>query len=176
MALHILRHTITAAPVGTVYGQWDVPLAESATNDLELAESQLQVVPKLIISSPLQRCLQLATYLSSSRNIPMITDARLMELSFGNWEGKRWDELAGPALDRWMQHYVEVSPPGGESYQELANRVKNALEEYKSLYENEDLLWVTHLGVARAVKSIHGAFSLEESFGWKLPFGTSFSL
>ncbi len=176
MALTLLRHTITAAPTGTVYGQLDVELAASAAEDLELAVSNLAIQPDLIISSPLQRCLKLATFLSEKINIPVETDARLMELHFGEWEGKRWDDLAGPALDFWMQHYVTVAPPGGESYQDLANRVKEALDFYVNVAENQEVVWVTHLGVARAVKAITGEFSLENSFGWKLPFGTAFTL
>lgn len=176
MALTILRHTITAAPVGSVYGQLDVPLGATAETDLENAVNGLTILPNLIVSSPLQRCRELANHLASRRNATLRFDDRLMELHFGAWEGQQWDALAGPELDHWMRHYVTVAPPGGESYQDLANRVEAALNEYLKVAQNQEVVWVTHLGVARAVKAITGSFSLEDSFGWKLPFGCSFTL
>lgn len=176
MALTILRHTITAAPPGTVYGQLDVPLGATAETDLENAINGLSILPNLIVTSPLQRCHQLATYLANRRNAALRIDERLMELHFGAWEGQQWSDLAGPELDHWMQHYITVAPPGGESYQELANRVEQALNEYLELAQNQEVVWVTHLGVARAVQALRGKFTLEDSFSWKLAFGTAFTL
>lgn len=176
MGLILLRHTITNSPVGTVYGQSDVGLGENAIQDIENAVNQLKVVPDRIISSPLQRCLRLAEYLANRRSVKLSIDPRLMELNFGLWEGQRWNDLAGPELDHWMANFVRVAPPQGESYSQLAERVSDAWNDYQELAQTETVLWVTHLGVARALRAQMGHFTLEDSFSWKLPFGTTFSL
>ncbi len=79
---------------------------------------------------------------------PYRLDARLMELSFGDWEGLTWDTIrardpAGMrarANDKW-----DFTPPDGESYATLVARLRPWLDERDS-----DVLVVAHGGVARA--------------------------
>ena len=79
-------------------------------------------------------------------------DPRLMELSFGDWEGLTWAEiaaldpkgLAARRSDKW--NYV---PPGGESYAMLAERVRAWLATLAG-----DALVVAHGGTARALMTI----------------------
>jgi probable phosphoglycerate mutase len=74
-------------------------------------------------------------------------EARLMELTFGAWEGLTWDAikadhpaaLQARAADKWA-----FTPPGGESYAALAERLRPWLAERDS-----DTLVVSHGGVAR---------------------------
>lgn len=42
----------------------------------------------LVISSPLIRAKQTAELVMAGRHLPMITDRRIIELSFGDWEGE----------------------------------------------------------------------------------------
>jgi probable phosphoglycerate mutase len=75
-------------------------------------------------------------------------DARLVELSFGDWEGLTWEMIrardpAGVqtrAHDKW-----DFTPPGGESYATLVERLRPWLAE-----RDGDVLVVAHGGVARA--------------------------
>jgi broad specificity phosphatase PhoE len=75
-------------------------------------------------------------------------DARLMELTFGDWEGLTWDavgarnpmELEARSEDKW-----NFTPPGGESYAMLVERVRPWLDE-----RDGDAFVVAHGGVARA--------------------------
>jgi len=75
-------------------------------------------------------------------------DARLMELTFGDWEGLTWDAvgardaagLKARAADKWG-----FTPPGGESYATLVERVRPWLDE-----RDGDVFVVAHGGVARA--------------------------
>ena len=76
-------------------------------------------------------------------------DARLLELTFGDWEGLTWDSIrardpAGVqarAEDKW-----NFAPPGGESYAMLVARLRPWLDERAG-----DVLVVAHGGVARAL-------------------------
>ncbi|WP_244608804.1 histidine phosphatase family protein, partial [Bradyrhizobium algeriense] len=76
-------------------------------------------------------------------------DDRLVELTFGTWEGMTWKEVrkAEPALaalreqDKW--HYAP--PGGGESYAMLVDRIRPILDDL-----TRDTVIVAHGGVARA--------------------------
>ena len=56
----------------------------------------------LVFSSPLTRCVQLAERLSDN----VTTDARLLELDFGDWEGKRFDDIDVDVLQQWTDNFV----------------------------------------------------------------------
>ena len=73
----------------------------------------------------------------------------LMELTFGDWEGLTWPEVEArdPAgarareADKW--NFV---PPNGESYAQLAERLKRWLDS-----QSQDRFIASHGGVARAL-------------------------
>jgi probable phosphoglycerate mutase len=75
-------------------------------------------------------------------------DERLVELTFGDWEGLTWKEVrkaepqAAAARERNKWAYV---PPNGESYAMLAERVRPILADI-----HRDTVIVGHGGVARA--------------------------
>ena len=55
------------------------------------------------------------------------TDARLMEMSFGDWEGLTFADLQAREARRWRERERDkwrFVPPGGESYAQLAARVR----------------------------------------------------
>jgi broad specificity phosphatase PhoE len=89
------------------------------------------------------------------------TDERLIELSFGEWEGLTWREVRrlSPALaaererDKWG-----FTPPGGESYGTLLTRVAPA---FQSL--DRPTVLVAHGGVARALLAGFAGVSTKEA-------------
>ncbi|MGA2125589.1 MAG: histidine phosphatase family protein [Xanthobacteraceae bacterium] len=82
------------------------------------------------------------------------TDARLEELTFGAWEGftlteiaaRQPDMLAARERDKWR-----FVPPGGESYEQLCERVRNW---YRAL--DRDTIAVAHGGTFRVLLVITG--------------------
>ncbi len=90
-------------------------------------------------------------------------DPRLMEISFGAWEGstwaeiRRWDGARAAARDR--NRWGHQSPgPGGESYAMLAERVAPAIAAL-----TRPTVIVAHGGVARAILVILGHLSSREA-------------
>jgi broad specificity phosphatase PhoE len=78
--------------------------------------------------------------------------AGLREISFGEWEGRRWSELkAGPLSPNLLS--IESSPdgfaPGGESFLRFRERVVTALKNVAGHSENHATAVVTHMGVIR---------------------------
>lgn len=170
MNLYLLRHTQTAVPAGICYGQSDVPLADSFFMEREAIRKTLEDVSfDKIFSSPLSRCKTLAEFIAAS--IPIEYDSRLMELNFGFWEKKDWNEISRTChAQQWFDNYVDMACPGGESYAQLLSRVGSFIDGLREKkYTN--VLIVTHGGVIRSMNSIlndiqpHKAFELEVAYG-----------
>ncbi|RYZ01390.1 MAG: phosphoglycerate kinase, partial [Comamonadaceae bacterium] len=77
-------------------------------------------------------------------------DPRLAEMDFGDWENRRWSELGRDAIDAWTADFAAHRCGGGESVTGLLARVASALDA--ACCRGDDVLWVTHAGVARAVR------------------------
>lgn len=149
MKLYCLRHTSIEEAYGALcYGQKEVPLKE-ALFEKELAKLQTYLPSHFdaLLYSPLERCARLAERLPARQKMAI---PALKELSFGEWEGVPWNEIPEEALQAWMQDYVHRQPPGGESYKQLCERLRTAID-YTLELEQETVAWVTHAGCMRAL-------------------------
>ncbi len=99
-------------------------------------------------------------------------DARLREMDFGSWEGRRWRDIPQGEFEIWMQHFAEHAVGGGESVQALMGRVALALEDthqrvLRSVEVTKDVVWITHAGVIRAVTLLmNGVTELRSGSQW----------
>jgi len=149
--LWLARHAAPLAPSGLCYGATDLEAEGDAT--LRAAQGLAAAVPAAVAvrSSPLRRCRQLAEALQALRpDLAARTDARLREMDFGTWEGQRWEAIGRDRFDLWMADFAQHRCGGGESVADLMARVAPALEEARA--GGQDVLWITHAGVARAVR------------------------
>ena len=163
MKLILIRHTRVAVPPGICYGQSDVSLADSYAEELELVKSQIARQSfDAVFSSPLLRCRQLAEDLFPDQEI--VSDDRLRELNFGDWELRPWDEIYATSEGKhWMNHYQEVGCPRGESLPDLQRRVQKFLRHLSDL-SCQQMAVVTHAGVIRLIKSILEKQTMDEVF------------
>ena len=122
MTIYLIRHTEVRVGRAICYGGSDVDLADNYPDQLARIQTNLLAPPDLIWSSPLNRCRQLAQDLAPD-GADIQFDDRLREYHFGDWEMLPWADIPRAALDPWMADFVTVAPPGGESFQALANRV-----------------------------------------------------
>ena len=84
----------------------------------------------------------------------IVSDSRWRELSFGEWEGKRFEEIAeldSVRLREWVKDPIASPPPGGESLKELSDRVLSAAIELCEEYPNGNVLVITHGGPIRCL-------------------------
>ena len=142
---------------GRLQGQRDTPLNERGRMQAEEAGRRLQRAVKDpaaldYVASPLLRTRDTMERMRQVLGLDPHSyrlDERLLEISFGRWEGLTWREVrardpkgaAGREGDKWA--YV---PPEGESYGMLAERVAPVFAEL-----SRDTVIVAHGGVARAL-------------------------
>ncbi|MCC5845401.1 MAG: histidine phosphatase family protein [Verrucomicrobia bacterium] len=150
MELVLIRHPPVDLPPGTCYGQLDVPPAPGWEPQLDTLKADLFRASDTVFSSPSRRCALPAEHWSQ---LPVHYAPELMELSFGEWEGKRWDDIPQHQLTPWMEAYWEKSPPGGESMADLNRRVSNWLDEVPH-HSHCRLIVFTHAGVIRTLIGI----------------------
>jgi alpha-ribazole phosphatase len=148
MDIYLIRHTKTDTFKGFCYGQSDVALAKSFLEEAHQLQQKLPGLKSnsLAFSSPLTRCVKLAERLSDK----VTTDARLLELDFGDWENRRFDDIDVDVLQQWTDNFVHVAPPNGESFNDLYQRAGSFWLDLLSR-ESEQVLIITHAGVIRAL-------------------------
>jgi alpha-ribazole phosphatase len=161
MEIYLIRHTKVNVEPGICYGQKDVDLAESYPQEFEIVKEKLKGVDfDLVISSPLSRAKKLATDIFGEK---VVEDQRLMELNFGDWEGKVWDEIRDPLFPAWMEDFVNKKCSNGESFVMLRDRVLEFWNEMKSK-DCKKIAVFTHGGVIRTILAMEKNIKLEDSF------------
>lgn len=161
MEIYLIRHTKVDVEQGVCYGQKDVDLAESYPEELELIKEKLKDIDfDAVFTSPLSRAKRLATDICGDKPV---SDDRLMELNFGDWEGKVWDEIKDPLLPAWMDDFVNKKCSNGESFIMLRDRILEFWNEIKSM-ECKKIAIFTHGGVIRTINAIEKKIKLEDSF------------
>jgi probable phosphoglycerate mutase len=139
-------------------GRTDVPLGAEG----EAAARSWHIDPAWrdyrVISSPLARAAATARLLFPDREIAI--DARLIEMSFGGWEGKSLAELRGSSgsdAESRERMGLDFRAPGGESPREVQARVAPLLAEIA-----EPTIIVTHKAVLRALLSLGTGWEMRD--------------
>ena len=138
MIFYIVRHGETEwNRVKRMQGQTDIPLAEEGIRLAKLSGAHMRQLPiDLIISSPLGRAVETAKLMTAGRGIPIMTDARIQEISFGDWEGERILESDVVSPDFRTIFYNDPMhcpvPPGGESFADVLRRTGELFDELTS--------------------------------------------
>ncbi len=128
---------------------------------------------ELIISSPLLRCAHFAYELSQRLSIPMEQDKRLMEIDFGDWEGRTPEALfeeSPNSLNAFWQNPVDNPPPGGEPMILFQSRVESAWQDIQIHHKGKHLLIVAHGGVNRLIIGKVLGISQSHLFRMEWPF------
>ncbi|MDZ4098137.1 MAG: alpha-ribazole phosphatase [Methylophilaceae bacterium] len=169
MRLYLLRHTRLSVDSGICYGQADIDVAPSFHDELQVIKSKVTTMRfDGLYTSPLQRCHKLAESLGIG---DAVADERLMELHFGDWELKKWDDIPRPEFDAWANNYATLSPPNGETFTDLHARAKHFLADMQSAHAGQDVLVVAHGGLIRALLAdvlnmpLKGLFRFEVDYG-----------
>jgi ribonuclease H / adenosylcobalamin/alpha-ribazole phosphatase len=100
-----------------------------------------------VVSSPLRRTVETAEAIAGPLGLTVETVDDLIETDFGKWEGLTFAEARAqdPAqLDAWLAS-PDAAPPGGESFAEVARRVRRGRESVVSAHPQSTVVVVTHV-------------------------------
>lgn len=149
----LLRHYPTAWNAEQrLQGRSDIPITDAARAALRGLALPAPWDTARIISSPLSRARETAEIL---RGAPVATDHRLVELSWGVWEGHlAKDLLADPEIDFRPTHEWgwTTRAPEGESAEEAWARVKPALADLAT--DPAPALLVMHKALMRLILGV----------------------
>jgi ribonuclease H / adenosylcobalamin/alpha-ribazole phosphatase len=138
-------------------GTRNVPLVESGIRQAEqaaVAFSQIHI--DKIIASSRRRTIETAGIVSSACSIDLQIDDRLVEGSFGEWEGLTRDEVMHRSeedvhiLRRWEAD-PGCAPPGGESIVSVQKRVVGLADELLKEFQGASIILVSHVGPIKAL-------------------------
>lgn len=170
--LTFIRHTSVDVPPGVCYGQTDVPLASSFPEEGEAVKTRLNGMRfDAVFSSPLTRCVRLANLCG----YPCPTlDPRLMEMNFGEWEMKRYDEISDPRLQEWYADYLNVAATGGESSMQQRRRLESFLADLKKrgFSSGSHVAIFTHGGIMIHALAILANLTYEEAYRHQPLYGS----
>lgn len=175
LTLSCLRHGETAALTqGLVLrGQLDDPLTIKGKEQMHIAfdqthQSTQTTTWQAIMSSPLSRCADIAQHKSVQYHLPLYVLDELGEMDFGDWEGKFTAELFEQfpnEMATWWQSPTQFTPPNGESVNEFAKRIDEALINIEHIAKSNQynkLCIITHGGVIKYLYCKAQKLSLDE--------------
>lgn len=149
--LYIMRHGKTDwNEKHKLQGRTDISLNEEGKMMARnAAKEYVDVHFDVCYCSPLVRALETAQLLLEGRDVPIITDERLMEMCFGVFEGTEncFSENESPIKVLFTNPEQYITPvEGGESFDELYTRTGEFLREVVEplLKEEKDVLIVGH--------------------------------
>lgn len=141
--LFLIRHGPTHQ---TVFTGWrDVPADLSDTAAVARMRDHLPLAAP-VISSDLIRCVATADAIAGER-VRLPHDRDLREFDFGVWDGMGFEAVGerDPILSRaFWDDPGDVTPPGGESWNDVAGRVGPAIARHMEVHS--DLIVVAHFG------------------------------
>ena len=152
--LAIIRHGHTPwNRAGQIQGRTDIALEEQAAADLALLKLPKGCADADLVASPLLRAVETGRLIS---NRDPKTDPALIEMDWGDWEGKKGVDLKADAasgfrdIEDWGWEY---RPPNGESPQDVWDRLAPWVAQLETA-----TIAVCHIGIMRVL--------LAKATGW----------
>lgn len=141
----LMRH---GEPVGgkRYRGHTDDPLSEKGWTQMRTALADHHPWD-VIASSPLRRCSEFAEEIAQRYALAIEHDARLMEIGFGEWEGRNITELLQQEpqhLERFCSDPLNHAPPGAEPLKDFQHRVIDAWDDLIHKHHGKHILLIGH--------------------------------
>lgn len=148
--IYLTRHGQTLWNIEKrLQGRGNSPLTEQGIERAkELRDRIKDIHIDVIYSSPIERALTTANIIKGDKSIEVITDDGLMEMCFGDYEGKITDEVMkeNPNWDisLIMKGNTELTAPNGENLAEVRDRVARSMNKIIEENRGKTILIVAH--------------------------------
>jgi broad specificity phosphatase PhoE/ribonuclease HI len=151
----VVRHGETTwGADGRFAGREDVPLTSRGRRQASSVGDRVKVLrPAIVLSSPLQRCRLTANAIGGASGAPVLVHDALLDGALGEWTGLRPTEIE----ERWPAEFSvwrsdpDAPPPGGESFNDIRNRLAPLLGELVGLYRGHTVVLVTHAATSKMI-------------------------
>jgi broad specificity phosphatase PhoE len=134
-------------------GHADRPLTQRGREQARALAERLDEFPlAAIYASDLERAYQTALAVGERRGLEVVPRRDLREVDVGSWSGRSRAELEAAfpeQIARWLEG--EKGWDGGESYEQMAERIVGAVQEIALAHPAQHVLVVAHGGCVRAV-------------------------
>ena len=159
--LFVVRHGETAANVaGQLLGRADPPLTEVGAAQARALAAALPL-PHLVISSPLRRARDTA----AAFGVDVVVDERWNELDYGQFDGLHPSVVPAATWQQWRAE-TAFAPPGGESLDQLGERVRSACTSLIAEASSAVVVVVTHVSPIKA--AIAWTLGVSDAVAWRL--------
>jgi broad specificity phosphatase PhoE len=152
--LYLLRHGATAR-TGYCNGHLDVDLTPAGVVEMQQIANRLcDAGIAALYASDLKRAAQSAEIIGQAVHLKPVIVPALREKCFGMWEGLTEAELQRRfprEWKEWLENPGVAKPSGGESCQEMAQRVLPEVRAIIKRHEGERIAIVAHGGVNRVI-------------------------
>ncbi len=152
MKLWLVRHGQTQANVDGLYsGISETSLTEKGIVQAETVGNMLNKVAfDKVLCSELSRAQHTTQLILQQRNVPVVTEPRLNEMNFGDWEMRHHRDLQHQDAENyaaWCNDWQNVVPKNGEGFQVFSQRVCEFATSLSLLPTQQNILIVSHQGV-----------------------------
>jgi len=146
----LLRHGKTKGP-SALNGHFDAKVENHIQEKIKKKINGLNLSYRQIISSPLSRCLDLATLLSHNKEL--MINAHWKEMNFGDFDGVPFESLSKChwlKLESFWNDPLQSPLPKAETLEQFYQRVSQSWDNFIR-HLDRDTLIVTHGGVIRMI-------------------------
>ena len=138
-------------------GRSNVSLSDVGRRQAKSLAARLKSLPvDSIYCSPLRRTMETAIFIGDELNINPIQDIRIIEMSYGSWEGKMYSEIVkndSLSFSQWNKDPYDSRPPGGENGREATKRGMDFMNFLKNKHRTGNVLVVSHRTICRLIIS-----------------------
>jgi broad specificity phosphatase PhoE len=173
----LIRHGHTqATQLGLLYSDPHMPLTDKGVEQSKLAAKWAKSFhPDVILTGKALRVSQAAEPLAQLTGIIPTVIAGFEEWHVGKWEGRTYLDIKKNDPEQyhaWCADPVNNAPPGGESIDDLVQRIGKSLLSLvmSDEYGGKNIAMVTHSGIIRSI--IVHALDMPTSNFWRLSVPT----
>lgn len=172
----LVRHGETGWNREEVFrGRIDVELSQRGREQARLLSEALRAGPiEGVYSSPLCRAAETARPLADALGLDVVVDERLIDMSFGEWEGRPRAEVERADAARyrtWLAEPQMFCAPGGESLAAVVARAWPTLGEIAARHRDGCGVVVSHRVVCKLL--LCAALGAGEAAFWRVRLDTA---
>lgn len=172
--IYLVRHGDTDATENEYFAGWmNIPLTPRGRERIRKVREFLGGRGfACVFTSPLARTVETALLIAGMET-PLEVCEDIKERSFGSWEGKKWRHLKDEypeEVAEWEKDPLRFTPPGGESFAKVLERVVRFWERLRTFPDGRYLV-VTHAGVLRCFLVHLLGVRFEQTFSFLLDPG-----